>query len=260
MEESYPVQLQTLTAVVKLFLRKPETSQGLVQKVLNTATKDCDSPDVRDRAYIYWRLLSTDPGAAKAVILAHRPPISIPRTNVSSALLDELISEMPSLASVYHKPAGTFIGLGRIGADSMQKREDVPDDQFSAQKALQTVAAGQQAENLLDFDDSPSDQPSGLAATQISTAIPAAANLIAGTSANPLDDLVSIFGNLGTAQPMPNMMSPANAFGSPPPLQLQQQQNSFAGSGLGGVASPPPQITSPPPQQQQKEDDLLGLF
>jgi len=62
---SFQVQLQTLTAVVKLFLRKPETSQGLVQKVLNTATKDCDSPDVRDRAYIYWRLLSTDPGAAK---------------------------------------------------------------------------------------------------------------------------------------------------------------------------------------------------
>lgn len=65
---SHQVQLQTLTAVVKLFLRKPETSQGLVQKVLDTATKDCDSPDVRDRAYIYWRLLSTDPGAAKVCI------------------------------------------------------------------------------------------------------------------------------------------------------------------------------------------------
>lgn len=62
---NFQVQLQTLTSVVKLFLRKPETSQALVQKVLNTATKDCDSPDVRDRAYIYWRLLSTDPGAAK---------------------------------------------------------------------------------------------------------------------------------------------------------------------------------------------------
>jgi hypothetical protein len=59
------VQLQMLTAVVKLFLYKPDSSQGLVQRVLNTATKDCDSPDVRDRAYIYWRLLSTDPGAAK---------------------------------------------------------------------------------------------------------------------------------------------------------------------------------------------------
>jgi AP-1 complex subunit beta-1 len=61
----FQVQLQTLTAVVKLFLKKPDTSQGVVQRVLNTATKDCDSPDVRDRAYIYWRLLSTDPGAAK---------------------------------------------------------------------------------------------------------------------------------------------------------------------------------------------------
>jgi Vesicle coat complex, various subunits len=61
------VQLQTLTAVVKLFLKKPDSSQGVVQRVLNTATKDCDSPDVRDRAYIYWRLLSTDPGAAKVM-------------------------------------------------------------------------------------------------------------------------------------------------------------------------------------------------
>jgi len=194
------------------------------------------------------------------VILAHRPPISIPRINVSPALLDELISEMASLASVYHKPAGTFIGLGRIGADFVQKREDVPDDQFSTKKALQTVAAGQQAENLLDFDDVPSDQPSGLAATQISTTIPAAANLIAGTSSNPLDDLVSIFGNMGTTQPIPAPVAPTNLFGSPPTLQPQQQQDAFGGLGLGGIA-PPPQVTSPPPQQAQKdEEDLLGLF
>lgn len=62
------VQLQTLTAVVKLFLKKPDNAQGVVQKVLETATKDCDSPDVRDRAYIYWRLLSTDPAAAKVCL------------------------------------------------------------------------------------------------------------------------------------------------------------------------------------------------
>lgn len=131
--------MQTLTAVVKLFLKKPDSSQGVVQRVLNTATKDCDSPDVRDRAYIYWRLLSTDPGAAKvmshdplatlsfitppqAVVLAHRPPISIPRTTVSPALLEELLGEISSLASVYHKPEETFIGRGRVGADSVQRK------------------------------------------------------------------------------------------------------------------------------------------
>ncbi|KAL1738027.1 armadillo-type protein, partial [Schizophyllum fasciatum] len=121
-EESYAVQLQTLTAVVKLFLMKPDSSQAIVQKVLNTATKDCDSPDVRDRAYIYWRLLSTDPGAAKAVVLAVRPPISIPPTTVSPALLEELLGEIGSLASVYHKPAETFIGRGRIGAESLHRK------------------------------------------------------------------------------------------------------------------------------------------
>lgn len=178
------MQLQTLTAVVKLFLKKPDESQAIVQRVLNTATKDCDSPDVRDRAYIYWRLLSTDPGAAKvssqfsaaihragahqafafvsvalpislylilcfartlipdsellgspypslctsfviqAVVLAQRPPILIPQTTVAPALLEELLGEISSLASVYHKPEETFVGRGRVGADSVQKRGD----------------------------------------------------------------------------------------------------------------------------------------
>ncbi|GJE93000.1 Adaptor protein complex beta subunit [Phanerochaete sordida] len=261
-EESYPVQLQTLTAVVKLFLRKPDSSQGLVQRILNTATKDCDSPDVRDRAYIYWRLLSTDPGAAKNVVLAHRPPISLPRTTVSPALLEELLTEVSSLASVYHKPAETFVGRGRIGADAVLKGGvgDLGDDKQVTQKALQTVVAGQQSENLLNFDDPATDeQPSGIAATAALAATPAAANLLAGTSSNPLDDLVSIFGNASLA-----------------PTAAPAAQNGFGG--LGGLSfgtplapSPVPpqtpsvlsQSSSPAPPQaqpQQAQDDLLGLF
>ncbi|KAF8637098.1 hypothetical protein AX17_003003 [Amanita inopinata Kibby_2008] len=254
-EESYPVQLQTLTAVVKLFLVKPDSSQSIVQRVLNTATKDCDSPDVRDRAYIYWRLLSTDPGAAKAVVLAHRPPISIPRTTVSPALLEELLGEISSLASVYHKPAETFVGRGRVGADSLQRKgTDLSDERLATQKALQTVVAGQQAENLLDFDDTPSaeGQPSGLAATEILSQTPAAANLLAGTSSNPLDDLVSIFG--GTT------------------LAPTTQSNSLGGLSFGGSGFNSPSVTAPPPtpltattsqppmQTNQAQDDLLGLF
>lgn len=58
-------QLQILTAVVKLFLKKPDQAQGLVQKVLQAATAESDNPDIRDRAYVYWRLLSSDPQVAK---------------------------------------------------------------------------------------------------------------------------------------------------------------------------------------------------
>ena len=40
------------------------------------------------------------------------------------ALLEELLGEIGSLASAYHKPAQTFIGRGRIGADAVRKGEE----------------------------------------------------------------------------------------------------------------------------------------
>lgn len=227
------------------------------------------------------------------MVLAHRPPISIPRTTVAPALLEELLGEIGTLASVYHKPAETFIGKGRIGADSVRKGGEyvllcfvhIPvqlinflssfpislgEDQFSAQKALQTVVAGQQAENLLyvtslrfflrlkyglfpsDFDDSTNleGQPQGLAATQVLSQTPAAASLLAGTSSNPLDDLVSIFGGGGGG-----MLSatPAASFGG-----------AFMGAGAMPISPAPltPSHTSPPPnaQPQSQQEDLLGLF
>lgn len=58
--------------MVKLFLVKGEEAQELVQKVLALATKSADNPDLRDRAYIQWRLLSSDLEAAK-VNLVSRP-------------------------------------------------------------------------------------------------------------------------------------------------------------------------------------------
>jgi AP-1 complex subunit beta-1 len=50
-----------LTATVKLFLKKPEEGEDLIQKVLQLATEEADNPDLKDRAYIYWRMLSTSP-------------------------------------------------------------------------------------------------------------------------------------------------------------------------------------------------------
>ncbi len=63
----FQVQLQILTAIVKLFLKRPKDTQEMVQKVLNLSTQETDNPDLRDRGYVYWRLLSTDPEAAKVV-------------------------------------------------------------------------------------------------------------------------------------------------------------------------------------------------
>ena len=52
-DEQLQVQLQILTAVVKLFLKKPDQGENLITELLKVATEECPNPDLRDRAYIY---------------------------------------------------------------------------------------------------------------------------------------------------------------------------------------------------------------
>ena len=122
-EEFSQTQLQILTAVVKLFLKRPEKAQGLVQRVLQAATSENDNPDVRDRAYIYWRLLSntSDSNATKNIVLSDKPPIVTTISSLPPALLDQLLQELSTLSSVYHKPPEQFVGQGRFGADAVQR-------------------------------------------------------------------------------------------------------------------------------------------
>merc|ERR1719206_693590 len=108
-EEGAMVQLQLLTSTVKLFLKKPDKAKALVQKVLNLATESSDNPDLRDRGYVYWRLLSTDPTAARKVVLAERPVISAETFSLPQEYLTLLLANLSSLASVYHRPPEEFV-------------------------------------------------------------------------------------------------------------------------------------------------------
>ncbi|GMJ04781.1 hypothetical protein like AT4G23460 [Hibiscus trionum] len=126
-EEPPQVQLQLLTATVKLFLKKPtEGPQQMIQVVLNNATVETDNPDLRDRAYIYWRLLSTDPEAAKDVVLAEKPVISDDSNQLDSSLLDELLANIATLSSVYHKPPDAFVTRTKT-ATPRAEDDDYPD-------------------------------------------------------------------------------------------------------------------------------------
>eukprot|EP00252_Welwitschia_mirabilis_P025693 TRINITY_DN8150_c0_g1_i1.p1 TRINITY_DN8150_c0_g1~~TRINITY_DN8150_c0_g1_i1.p1 ORF type:complete len:901 (-),score=194.71 TRINITY_DN8150_c0_g1_i1:398-3100(-) len=127
-EEPAQVQLQLLTATVKLFLKKPtEGPQQMIQVVLNNATQETDNPDLRDRAYIYWRLLSTDPEAAKDVVLAEKPVISDDSNQLDPSLLDELLANIATLASVYHKPPDAFVSRVKPSVQRPEDDEEYPD-------------------------------------------------------------------------------------------------------------------------------------
>ncbi|KAF4658456.1 hypothetical protein FOL47_007975, partial [Perkinsus chesapeaki] len=72
-DEPVSVQLQLLTAIVKLFLKCPDIGEPMVTQVLQLCTEYSSNPDLRDRGYLYWRLLSTDPELAKQVVLCDKP-------------------------------------------------------------------------------------------------------------------------------------------------------------------------------------------
>lgn len=158
-DENTQVQLQLLTAIVKLFLKKPTETQDLVQNVLTLTTQDTDNPDLRDRGYIYWRLLSTDAAAAKDVVLAEKPLISEETDLLEPTLLDELICHISSLASVYHKPPSAFVE-GKVGA-----RRNLPPK--SAHN-----------EDGDDEDESPSNQSQQQSTTSKSTTVIQSGDLI----------------------------------------------------------------------------------
>ncbi|GAA6028293.1 hypothetical protein JCM8097_006960 [Rhodosporidiobolus ruineniae] len=109
LEEPVEVQLALLTATVKLFIKRPTAGQDLVPKVLKWATEEVDNPDLRDRGYIYWRLLSTDPAAAESIVLSSKPEISTESEALDRGLLDRLLLHTGTLASIYAKEAHTFV-------------------------------------------------------------------------------------------------------------------------------------------------------
>ncbi|KAK1148663.1 hypothetical protein N8T08_008548 [Aspergillus melleus] len=103
-DETIEVQLALLTATVKFFIQRPTKGQQLVPQVLKWCTEETDDPDLRDRGYMYWRLLSSDPATARQVVMGQKPPISAESEKLDSRTLEELCLNVGTLATVYLKP------------------------------------------------------------------------------------------------------------------------------------------------------------
>ncbi|PSR90635.1 AP-2 complex subunit beta [Coniella lustricola] len=112
-EEPVEVQLALLTATVKLFIQRPTKGQELVPKVLKWATEETDNPDLRDRAYMYWRLLSTDINVAKQIVMGEKPPITAESERLDPQTLEEMCLNVGTLATVYLKPVQTVFRNAR---------------------------------------------------------------------------------------------------------------------------------------------------
>ncbi|KAK7208622.1 AP-2 complex subunit beta [Myxozyma melibiosi] len=106
-EETIEVQLALLTATVKLFVQRPAKGQELVLQVLKWATEETDNPDLRDRGYMYWRLLSSSSGNAdltRQIVMGEKPAVTVESDKLDDKTLEELTLNIGSLASIYMRP------------------------------------------------------------------------------------------------------------------------------------------------------------
>jgi vesicle coat complex subunit len=67
LDETVSVQYYILSAAVKCYLRMPSFCQDTIHALLRTCTDKGESPDLRDKAYVYWRMLSIDPKLSKVM-------------------------------------------------------------------------------------------------------------------------------------------------------------------------------------------------
>ncbi|KAJ3359100.1 hypothetical protein GGF32_009621 [Allomyces javanicus] len=230
-DEHVTVQLQLLTATIKCFLRRPE-AQPLVQQVLQLATAS-DLPDLRDRAFVYWRLLSS--GASVASVMGPCPPIEYEAAEqLSPALLAELTQNLGSLAAVWQKPVNTvspakaLAGVRGAGGDDEDEDED-PVSAMGGGGSVSSPAAGtstvgtaavalqEPVPNLLDLDfDLPAPLPP-----------PSNSTFVGGSTA---------------ASPMPAAIPPPasllDLLGSSPPMAVVAP-NAGAGMSLAGLSTSP---------------------
>ncbi|EME38366.1 hypothetical protein DOTSEDRAFT_181497 [Dothistroma septosporum NZE10] len=158
-DETHEVQLALLTATVKLFIQRPTKGQELVPKVLKWATEETDNPDLRDRGYMYWRLLSSNPTAAKSIVMGEKPAITAESEKLDPITLDEMCLVVGTLATVYLKPVQTVFRSARprkLQESPALQREKLPSWQAAQAArvlAVENAQNGQQNPDVLDEAD-----------------------------------------------------------------------------------------------------------
>lgn len=123
-DETTFVCLQILTAAVKMYIKKPDDCEEMVMNVLHLASEVSSNPDLRDRGYIYWRMLSTDPSRTKEVVLAKRPGYSEDLT----LLMDEEAKDIFIDFGIVKKPKRSALSPDNTPAPEVEGDDEEPEE------------------------------------------------------------------------------------------------------------------------------------
>ena len=109
-EEPYVIQINILDSATKTFLKcQSEESYNILNQVFDFCTKECEDPDVRDRGYMYYRLMTIDPQIANKIIVNEKPRINEDVSGFDDNLLAILMDNLGTLSTIYEKPPEAFV-------------------------------------------------------------------------------------------------------------------------------------------------------
>ena len=118
------VKLQILNACVKNFCTKPDEGEEIVKICLQKGAEESENPDVRDRAYIYWRLLETDPDIAKEMICSEKPAFKFTEHDeLDVDTIDDMINNMTNVSACYFKKDKDIINEEDMVVDEEARKE-----------------------------------------------------------------------------------------------------------------------------------------
>ncbi len=139
-DETPSVKLQILNCVIKNYVNKPNDCEDLVKICLQKGGEETENPDVRDRAYIYWRLLEKDPDIAKEMISGEKPGFEFKEEILfEDNLMDNIIENMTNISGVYHKTNKELIPKEDMIIEETEESEEKKTKEEEKQKDEKAV-------------------------------------------------------------------------------------------------------------------------
>lgn len=146
--ENEKVKAQILNAAIKNFVIKPNISEELTKYILEKAGEECENPDIRDRAYIYWRLLENDPDAAKEMLLGEKPNFIYKDEDMfDKSLLEDLVENLTNISCLYQKKSSDMILSEDLILENHITEEKEDEDNINNEKKVKDIDKDIQKQN-----------------------------------------------------------------------------------------------------------------
>ena len=130
-EEPYIIQINILDSATKTFLKcQSEESYNILNQVFDFCTKECENPDVRDRGYMYYRLMTIDPQLASRIIVNEKPKINEDASGFDDNLLATLLDNLGTMATIYEKPPELFVKKTKEKYFDDENEDEYEESQF----------------------------------------------------------------------------------------------------------------------------------